>query len=120
MKTHAIRIDEHGDASTMRWEVLELPDPGPGEAQIRHHAVGLNYIDVYHRTGLYPVPALPSGLGIEGAGVVVSVGEGVIELTQGDRVAYATPPIGVYAEARNLPTDWSSYRMRSRSSRPPP
>jgi NADPH2:quinone reductase len=105
MKTHAIRIHEHGDASVMQWEPVELPDPEPGEAQVRHHAVGLNFIDIYHRTGLYPVPSLPSGLGMEAAGVVVSVGEGVTEFAQGDRVAYASPPIGAYAEARNLPAD---------------
>jgi NADPH2:quinone reductase len=89
----------------MQWEPVELPDPEPGEAQVRHHAVGLNFIDIYHRTGLYPVPSLPSGLGMEAAGVVVSVGEGVTEFAQGDRVAYASPPIGAYAEARNLPAD---------------
>jgi NADPH2:quinone reductase len=105
MKTHAIRIHEHGDPSVMQWEAIELPDPGPGQAQVRHHAVGLNFIDVYHRTGLYPVPSLPSGLGMEAAGMVVSVGEGVTEVAQGDRVAYATPPVGAYAEARNLAAD---------------
>jgi NADPH2:quinone reductase len=105
MKTHAIRIHEHGDPSVMQWEAIDLPAPDLGEAQVRHHAVGLNFIDVYHRTGLYPVPSLPSGLGMEAAGVVVSVGEGVTEVAQGDRVAYATPPVGAYAEARNLSAD---------------
>lgn len=105
MKTHAIRIHEHGDPSVMQWEAIDLPTPGPGEAQVRHHAIGLNFIDVYHRTGLYPVPSLPSGLGMEAAGVVVSVGEGVNEVAQGDRVAYATPPVGAYAEARNIAAD---------------
>jgi NADPH2:quinone reductase len=104
-RTHAIRIHAYGDASALRWESVELPQPGPGEAQVRHTAVGLNFIDVYHRTGLYPVPALPAALGMEAAGVVEAIGEGVTEVAVGERVAYATPPVGAYAEARNIKAD---------------
>lgn len=102
--THAIRFEQVGGPDVLRWKEVDLPAPGPGEARIRHHAVGLNYIDTYHRTGLYPVP-LPSGIGLEGAGVVEEVGEGVSELAPGDRVAYAGGPLGAYAEARNIPAD---------------
>jgi NADPH2:quinone reductase len=102
---HAIRIHEHGDASVLRWETIELAPPGAGEAQIRQSAVGLNFIDVYHRTGLYPVGDLPSGIGLEGAGVVEAVGPDVEGLQPGDRVAYAGGPLGAYAERRNLPAD---------------
>lgn len=100
----AVRFHEVGGPEVLRWESVELAAPAPGEAQVRHHAVGLNYIDTYHRTGLYPVP-LPSGIGLEGAGVVVAVGDGVSDLAPGDRVAYAGGPIGAYAEARNMPAD---------------
>ncbi|MGD8643366.1 MAG: quinone oxidoreductase [Chromatiales bacterium] len=105
MDTHAIRIHEHGDASVLRWESIEVPPPGAGEAQIRQTAVGLNFIDVYHRTGLYPVGHLPSGIGLEGAGVVEAVGPDVEDLQPGDRVAYAGGPLGAYAERRNLTAD---------------
>jgi NADPH2:quinone reductase len=101
--THAIRIHQPGGPEVLRWEEVDLAPPAPGEARVRHHAVGLNYIDVYHRTGLYSVP-LPSGIGLEGAGVVEAVGEGVDEVRVGDRVAYAGGPLGAYAEARNIPT----------------
>lgn len=102
--THAIRIHQTGGPEVMRWEEVELADPAAGEARVRHQAVGLNFIDIYHRTGLYSLP-LPSGLGLEGAGVVEAVGQGVTDLKPGDRVAYAGGPIGAYAEARNLPAD---------------
>jgi NADPH2:quinone reductase len=81
-----------------------VPAPAAGEATVRHHAVGLNFIDVYHRTGLYPLP-LPSGIGLEGAGVVEAVGGSVTDLKPGDRVAYAGGPPGAYAEVRNIPAD---------------
>jgi len=100
--THAIRIHQTGGPEVLRWEEVELAAPAPGEATVRHHAVGLNFIDTYHRTGLYPLP-LPAGLGLEGAGVVAAVGEGVSEVQVGDRVAYAGGPVGAYAEARNIP-----------------
>ena len=99
---HAIRIHQTGGPEVLCWEAVDLPALAPGEATVRHHAVGLNYIDTYHRTGLYPLP-LPSGIGLEGAGVVEAVGEGVTEVKVGDRVAYAGGPIGAYAEVRNIP-----------------
>ncbi len=99
---HAIRIHQTGGPEVLCWEAVDLPAPAPGEATVRHHAVGLNYIDTYHRTGLYPLP-LPSGIGLEGAGVVEAVGEGVTEVKVGDRVASAGGPIGAYAEVRNIP-----------------
>ena len=102
MNTHAIRIHEYGGPEQMRWETIELPPPGPGEVQVRHRAVGLNYIDVYHRTGIYPTPPLPCVLGMEAAGVVEATGPAVTDFGVGDRVAYATPPLGAYAEARNI------------------
>lgn len=100
--THAIRIHQTGGPEVLSWEAVVVPAPAAGEATVRHHAVGLNFIDTYHRTGLYPLP-LPSGIGLEGAGVVEAVGEGVTEVKVGDRVAYAGGPIGAYAEVRNIP-----------------
>jgi len=99
----AIRIHENGGPEVLRWEDVEVGLPGPGEAKLRHTAVGLNYIDVYHRTGLYPLPGLPAVLGMEGAGIVEAVGEGVTEVAVGDRVAYAGLPPGAYAEERLIP-----------------
>ena len=102
----AIRIYEQGPPEVMKWEDVEISPPGAGEIQMRHEAIGLNYIDTYHRTGLYKVP-LPSGIGSEGAGIVEAVGPGVTEFKVGDRVAYGsgTPlqPVGSYAEVRNVP-----------------
>lgn len=100
--SHAIRIHQNGGPEVLSWEAVDLAAPAPGEARVRHQAVGLNYIDVYHRTGLYPLP-LPSGIGLEGAGLVEAVGEGVTEVKVGDRVAYAGGPVGAYAEVRNIP-----------------
>ncbi|MDQ3026828.1 MAG: quinone oxidoreductase, partial [Pseudomonadota bacterium] len=88
----------------LQWEEVNVAQPGPGEVLIRHKAVGLNYIDTYHRSGLYPMP-LPSGLGLEGAGVVEAVGAGVAELKSGDRVAYANGPVGAYSELKVHPVD---------------
>ncbi|RLK48261.1 NADPH2:quinone reductase [Alkalispirillum mobile] len=102
---HAIRIHETGGPEVLKWEPIEVGEPGPGEVRLRQTAVGLNYIDVYFRTGLYPPPALPSGLGLEGAAVVEAVGDGVTEVAVGDRVAYAAPPLGAYAEERLMPAD---------------
>jgi NADPH2:quinone reductase len=102
---HAIRIHEHGGPEKMLWEAMPLPQPKPGEALVRHGAVGLNYIDVYFRNGLYKLPALPAILGMEGAGTVEAVGEGVTEVAPGDRVAYATGPVGAYTEARVMKAD---------------
>lgn len=98
----AIRFYTPGGPEVMRWEEVSLPPPGPGEALVRHTAVGLNFIDVYHRSGLYPLP-LPSGLGLEAAGWVEEVGEGVEEVVPGQRVAYAGGPVGAYAERRLVP-----------------
>ncbi len=100
--SHAIRIHRTGGPEVLSWEEVDVPPPAAGEATVRHAAVGLNFIDTYHRTGLYPL-RLPSGIGLEGAGVVEAVGEGVTEVTVGDRVAYAGGPVGAYAEVRNLP-----------------
>ena len=101
--TKAIRIHEHGAPEVMRWEEITLAKPGPGLVHLRHTAVGLNYIDVYHRTGLYPLGELPATPGMEGAGVVAAVGEGVDEVSPGDRVAYAGLPPGAYAQERLIP-----------------
>jgi NADPH:quinone reductase len=98
----AIRMHRAGGPEVLEWEEVQVGDPGPGEARVRHHAVGLNFIDVYFRTGLYPQP-MPAGCGMEGAGVVEAIGPGVTEVKPGDRVAYAAPPNGAYAEVRNMP-----------------
>jgi NADPH:quinone reductase len=99
-----VRFHEKGGPEVLRVEDVDVGAPGPGQARIRHRAIGVNFIDTYHRTGLYPLP-LPSGIGVEGAGVVEAVGEGVRHVAQGDRVAYAGGPPGGYAEVRNLPAD---------------
>ena len=88
----------------MEWRRVELSGPGPGEVRIRNHAIGFNFIDIYFRTGVYPLD-YPSGLGSEGAGEVLEVGEGVEDIRVGDRVAYCTPPVGAYAEQRNFPAN---------------
>jgi NADPH:quinone reductase len=98
-----IRIYETGGPDVLRWESYEPGQPAAGEALVRHEAVGLNFIDVYHRTGTYPLPSLPAVIGMEGAGIVEAVGEGVSEVAAGDRVAYAGMPPGAYAEARLIP-----------------
>lgn len=101
---HAIRIHRTGGPEVLTWEEIDVGAPGPGEVRLRHAAVGLNYIDVYHRSGLYKLPSLPAVIGMEGAGEVVAVGSGVRDLAVGDRVAYASP-IGAYAEERLIPAD---------------
>jgi NADPH:quinone reductase len=102
----AIRIHEQGPAEVMKWEEVALPPPGAGEVRMRHEFVGLNYIDTYHRGGVYKIP-LPSGIGSEGAGIVDAVADGVTDLKAGDRVTYAVGapllPVGSYSEARNIP-----------------
>jgi NADPH:quinone reductase len=102
--THAIRVHEHGGPEVLKWERIEVGDPGPGEVKIRQTAIGLNFIDVYHRTGLYPQPSLPFIPGSEGAGVVTAVGPGVRDLKVGRHVAYAGVT-GAYAEQRLVPAD---------------
>jgi NADPH2:quinone reductase len=99
----AIRIHEYGGPEVLRWEEVEVPAPGPGEALVRHAAIGVNFIDTYHRSGLYPLPSLPHGLGSEAAGVVEAVGPGVTEVEPGARAAYAGGAPGSYAERRVVP-----------------
>lgn len=102
MMTKAIRINRTGGPEVLEYVDVEVGEPGPGEALVRHEAIGVNFIDVYFRTGLYPQP-LPGGLGKEGAGVVEAIGEGVTEVKVGDRVAYAGGPTGAYAQSRIMP-----------------
>lgn len=102
--THAIRVHETGGPEVLKWEAVDVPAPGEGELRIRHTAVGLNFIDTYFRTGLYPADAFPFTPGNEGAGVVEDVGSGVTGFAVGDRVAYAGP-IGAYSEARTIAAD---------------
>jgi len=99
----AIIIHKTGGPEVLSWEDHDPGEPGPGEALVRHEAVGLNFIDVYHRTGLYPLPQLPHVPGMEGAGIVEQIGDGVDEVEVGDRVAYAGIPPGAYAEMRCIP-----------------
>jgi NADPH2:quinone reductase len=101
---HAVRFHKTGGPEVLVWEEIEVGDPGPGEARVRHTAVGLNYVDIYVRRGLYPV-RLPSGLGTEAAGVVEAIGPGVSEVKRGDRVGYAVGPLGAYSEVRIMPAD---------------
>jgi len=103
--TKAICIHETGGADVLRYEDVEVGAPGPGQVRLKQTAIGLNYIDVYFRSGLYPLPSFPCVIGLEGAAVVEAVGEAVTELKEGDRVAYASPPAGAYAEARLMPAD---------------
>jgi NADPH2:quinone reductase len=101
----AIRINAYGGPDVMHLVDVDIAAPGPGEALIRQSACALNYIDVYMRTGLYKLPAMPAGLGLEAAGVVEAIGPGVTDVTVGNRVAYVTQPPGAYAEARVMPVD---------------
>ena len=100
----AIRINETGGPDVMQLADVDIDEPGAGQVQVRHSAIGLNYIDTYHRSGLYPV-ALPSGLGLEAAGVVDKVGEGVTSLQAGDHIAYGAGPLGAYSEVANVPAN---------------
>ena len=102
--TKAIRIYEYGDADNMKWERVDVGAPGDSEVRVKHTAVGLNFIDIYQRTGLYDIGALPATLGMEGAGVIEEVGAGVDDFAAGDRVAYAMG-LGAYSEARLMTTD---------------
>ena len=105
MKAHAVRIHQTGGPEVLTYEPIDVPSAGPGEALIRNERIGLNYIDVYLRTGLYPLASLPSGLGFEAAGTVEAVGEGVSGLRPGDRVAYAGGAPGAYADLRVIAAD---------------
>ena len=100
----AIRIEETGGPEVLKYVDVEVGDPGEGQVRLKQTAIGLNYIDVYHRTGLYPVEP-PLVIGMEAAGEVVATGPGVTDLAVGDRVAYATPPLGAYAEERLIPAN---------------
>ena len=100
----AIKIHEAGAPDVMKYEDINLEAPEKGQVRIRHTAIGLNYIDTYHRSGAYPLP-LPSGIGLEAAGVVEAVGSGVESLKEGDRVAYGAGPIGAYSQVRNMPAN---------------
>lgn len=100
----AVRISETGGPEVLRLVEVETPEPGPGEIRVRHHAIGLNFIEIYQRSGLYSIP-LPGGLGQEAAGVVEAVGPGVTRFAAGDRVAYASGPPGAYAEAHVVRAD---------------
>jgi len=99
---NAIRFHQTGGPDVLRWESIPVGDPGPGEARVRHVAVGLNFADTYFRTGLYPAK-LPSGIGMEGSGVVEAVGPGVTNVEPGNRVAYTGSPLGAYATGRVMP-----------------
>jgi NADPH2:quinone reductase len=101
---YAIRIEQPGGPEVMKYIEVEVPAPGPGEVRVRQKAIGVNYIDTYHRSGLYPLP-MPSGIGTEGAGTVEAVGQGVDGLKPGDRVAYCTSPVGSYSTERDVPAD---------------
>lgn len=102
--SHAIRFHTVGGADVLRWETVDVPAPGAGEVTVRHTAIGVNFIDTYIRSGLYPAP-LPSGLGTEAAGVVEAIGSGVDGIAIGDRVGYVGGPLGAYSERRNLAAD---------------
>src|SRR6201999_3942632 len=98
----AIRFEKTGASDVLQYIDYDLPPPAKGQVQVRHTAIGVNFIDTYHRTGLYPLP-LPSGLGSEAAGVVAAVGEGVTGFKVGERVGYCSGAIGAYADANNVP-----------------
>jgi NADPH2:quinone reductase len=104
-RVRAIRFSRTGGPEVLTWDEVSLGSPAAGQVHVKHTAVGLNFIDIYHRTGLYPVQPLPSGIGLEAAGVVEAVGDGVTEFAVGDRVAYGTGPIGAYSEIRNIAAD---------------
>jgi NADPH2:quinone reductase len=103
-------IHEKGPPEVLVWEDIEVPDPGPGEARLKQTAIGVNFVDTYHRAGVphpWPVPPPPTVIGLEGVGIVEAVGSGVTGIVAGDRVAYASPPLGAYAEVRNM----TAYRL---------
>ncbi|ALG84990.1 quinone oxidoreductase family protein [Gordonia phthalatica] len=101
---NAIRFYETGGPEVLKWETVEVGDPGVGEVRVRHEAVGLNFADTYYRTGYYPVP-LPNGMGVEAAGVIEAVGPGVEGFAEGDRVTYTGSPLGAYSTERVMPVD---------------
>lgn len=103
-KTRAITFQQTGGPDVLKWSSIDLPEPGPGEVRIRHTAIGLNFIDTYHRSGLYPMP-LPAVPGIEGVGIIEATGEDVVTFQEGTRVGYPAGAAGAYAQARNIPAD---------------
>jgi NADPH2:quinone reductase len=105
MTAHALVLERHGGPENMVWREVAVPPPGPGEIRVRHSAIGVNFIDVYCRTGYFPIVQPPAPLGMEAAGIVLDVGAGVAGFGPGDRVAYACLPVGAYAELRTLPAD---------------
>ena len=104
MKTNAIRVHKIGGPEEMKWEEIDVPAPKENEVLIKHKVIGLNYIDTYFRSGLYPAP-LPTGIGMEAAGIIEEIGPGVAGFSAGDRVAYASRPLGSYSGKRTFPID---------------
>ena len=104
MKCKAIVVHETGGPEVLRYEDVEVPQPGPGQALVRHRAIGLNFVEIYFRSGVYPAPSLPFTPGSEAAGVVEAVGPDVSEVRVGDRVVYVSGPLGAYSEARVVPS----------------
>lgn len=109
-RVNAVRIHRHGGPEELRYEAVEVGAPGPGEARVRHTAIGLNFTDIHHRTGRYPLAPLPHVIGMEAAGVVEAVGEGVADVKVGDRVAYAADRPRAYAQAAVMPV-WRLVRV---------
>ena len=105
MKCNAIVAHETGGPEVLKWEQIEIPAPSADQALIRHTGIGMNFIDVYFRTGLYPAPTMPICPGMEGAGIVEQIGDDVTEVSVGDRVAYAGMPVGAYSEYRVIPSN---------------
>lgn len=101
----AIQVTGAGGIDRLRLVDMALPPPGPGEIRVRHSAIGVNFVDIYHRTGLYPLPPYPAVPGVEAAGIVTAIGPGVAAIAVGDRIAYGGAPVGAYAAERNLPAD---------------
>ena len=106
---HAIRIHKYGGPEELRFDAVDVGQPGAGQIRLKQTAIGLNFIDVYHRTGLYPIPTLPAAIGMEAAGVVEAVGSGVEGLKPGDRVAYGGGPLGAYAEGATDSVAWAPW-----------
>src|ERR1700693_4059840 len=119
MKCKAIVVHEIGGPEVLKFEDVEVPPPGPGQALVRHRAVGVNFVDIYVRSGVYPAPSLPYTPGTEGAGVVEAVGPNVNEVRVGDRVAYVGGPLGSYSEARVMPAR-ALVKLPDKIDGPPP
>jgi NADPH2:quinone reductase len=109
-RINAVRIHQHGGPEELRYEAIDVGEPGPGEARVRHNAIGLNFTDIHHRTGRYPLPQLPHVIGMEAAGIVEAVGDGVSEVKVGDRVAYASDRPRAYSQATVMPV-WRLVKL---------